>query len=249
MCFHLNIDILHYYCSNQMRRTWQQQKLRFRTRGGSRPRAGRKRLPGRGRVAHRPRPEHKKANPVHVTLRAGSRLPSLRKQVVFGELRFAIGKTARSWFRIVHFSVQSNHVHLLVEADDKMGLCRGLMGVAIRLARAVNRVAGRRGSVWEDRYHSRALRTPREVRHGLVYVLMNWKKHLPGARGLDPCSSGLSFTGWIAHPSAGPPHSRATRSSFDVVEPPATWLLRIGWKRHGLVAVSEGPRSLVFELD
>src|SRR5262249_31305662 len=118
-------------------------------------------------------------------------------------------RTARCWFRIVHFSVQSNHVHLLVEADDKVGLGRGLMGAAIRIARAVNRVAGRRGRVWGDRYHARALRTPRDVRHGIVYVIMNWKKHLPEAKGFDRCSSAWSFTGWIAHPSSGPPAVRA----------------------------------------
>jgi REP element-mobilizing transposase RayT len=219
---------------------WRQQELKFSTRGGKRDGAGRKRAPGRGHVAHRTRPEHKKAHPVHVTLRAGRRLPSLRKQVVSNEIKRSIGRTRRYWFRIVHFSIQSNHVHLLVEADDKIGLSRGLSGAAIRLALAVNRVAGRRGKVWEDRYHAHALRTPREVRNGIVYVLMNWKKHVPGARRFDPCSSAMSFTGWIAHPSSGPPD--------DPVEPPATWLLRTGWKRHGLIAQNERPSgSLGFE--
>jgi hypothetical protein len=158
-------------------------------------------------------------------------------------MRRSIGRTARRWFRIVHFSVQANHVHLLVEADDKIALSRGIMGAAIRLARAVNRVARRRGAVWGDRYHSRALRTPRDVRNGIVYVLMNWKKHVPGAKGIDPCSSAPSFGGWSIHPPSGPPHELA-------VKPPETWLLRTGWKRHGLVALSERPRvSLVVEPD
>ena len=79
------------------------------------------------------------------------------------------------------------------------------------------------------------------MRHGIVYVLMNWKKHVPGAKGLDRCSSALSFAGWSAHPSSGPP---------DSVELPETWLLRTGWKRHGLLATSERPRnSLVVEQD
>src|SRR5262245_2189813 len=103
--------------------------------------------------------------------------------MVFDRVRRALGCTARSWFRIVHFSVQANHVHLIVEADDKVSLSRGLMGAATRLALAVNQAARRRGSVWQDRFHARALRTPREVRNGIVYVLMNWKKHVPGAKG------------------------------------------------------------------
>jgi REP element-mobilizing transposase RayT len=106
-------------------------------------------------------------------MRAMRRLPSLRKEHVFAQIRAAFTRTARSWFRIVHFFVQVDHVHLLAEADDKISLSRGLTGVAVRLARAVNRVVGRREKVWSDRYHARALRTPREVRHGIVYVLMN----------------------------------------------------------------------------
>ena len=210
-----------------------QREFRFRTRGGWRPRAGRKRDPRSG-VSHRVRPEHKKAHPVHVTLRAVRRMASLRKQVVYFEISRALGRTARAWFRVVHFSVQADHVHLLVEADDKSSLARGLMGAEIRLARAVNRVVGRRGRVWGDRYHARPLRTPREVRHGLVYVLMNWKKHMPSARGFDPCSSARWFAGWKVAPEEPP--------TVNLVEAPETWLLRVGWKRHGLIAVGERPK-------
>jgi len=149
-----------------------------------RRRSRRVRLASRG-VPHRVRPEHKARHPVHVTLRAGRGLPSLREQVIFLEMRGALGRTARSWFRVVHFSVQANHVHLLVEADDKASLSRGIMGVAIRMARAVNRVLERHGNVWSERYHSRALKTPREVRNGIVYVLMNRHKHASKATALE----------------------------------------------------------------
>jgi REP element-mobilizing transposase RayT len=182
------------------------------------------------------RSEHRKDHPVHVTLRAIRGLPSLRSQIVFREMRRALGKTARAWFRVVHFSVQGDHVHLLVEADDKTSLTRGLMGLEIRWARAINRVLGRTGRVLGDRYHARALRTPREVRHGLVYVIMNRKKHASNAPDLDPCSSAWSFGGWKVPPSMGPPEQEP------VVEPAATWLLRVGWKRHGLITLSEGPK-------
>ena len=151
-----------------------------------RRRSRRRRLASSG-VPHRMRPEHKGRNPVHVTLRGARGLPSLREQVIFSEMRRALGQTARSWFRVVHFSVQANHVHLLVEADDKASLTRGIMGVAIRMARAVNRVLERHGNVWSERYHSRALKTPREVRNGIVYVLMNRQKHGSNAAAFDPC--------------------------------------------------------------
>jgi putative transposase len=184
---------------------WRQQELKFRTRGGLRPGAGRKRVRLRKGVPHRARPEHGKAHPVHVTMRAMRGLPGLRKQAVFREMKRALSRTARVWFRIVHFSVQVDHVHLLVEADDKNALSRGLIGLTTRLARAINRVLVRKGRVWDDRFHAHELRSPREVRNGIVYVLMNAKKHIPNAPSVDPCSSARSFTGWRDPPLLGPP--------------------------------------------
>jgi hypothetical protein len=131
--------------------------------------------------------------------------------------------------------VQADHLHLLVEANDKISLSRGLTGATVRLARAVNRVLGRRGTVWSSRYHARALATPREVRNAIVYVLMNAKKHNHAIAGLDPCSSAPWFTDWLAPPSIGPPAEPAPEMA-------ETWLLRTGWKRHGLIGVEERPR-------
>jgi hypothetical protein len=87
---------------------------------------------------------------------------------------------------VLHFSVQHDHVHLLVEADGHTGLRRGIQGLAIRIAKGINRALHRHGRIWADRYHSRTLNTPREVRHALVYVLQNWRKHLSGVRGSRP---------------------------------------------------------------
>jgi REP element-mobilizing transposase RayT len=190
-------------------------------------------------VPHRARPEHKKAHPLHVTLRASRRLPNFRKDLVFHEIRRALGRTAREWFRVVHYSVQQDHLHLLVEADDKSALSRGLMSVAIRIARAVNRVLGRTGKVWGDRFHSRELPSPREVRRALVYVIMNAKKHILGAPSFDPCSSAASFTGWTFPPSQALPRV----NDGSVTQPAKTWLLRTGWKRHGLIGPAERPHA------
>jgi hypothetical protein len=116
-----------------------------------------------------------------------------------------------------------------------------LQGLAIRAARAVNRALGRRGAVWADRYHAHALRTPREMRNAIVYVLQNcaWVKHVPGARGVDLRSSAPWFDGWREMRSifrSGPcPHSAP-------VTAPRTWLARLGWRRGGLIDVCETPR-------
>jgi putative transposase len=226
------------------RKTPQQRTFDFRTWGGKRAGAGRKPTLARAGVPHSARPAHTKRHPVHVTLRAVRRLPSLRKQRVFLEMRRALARTKRDWFRVVHFSVQIDHVHLLVEADDKGGLSRGLSGAVVRLARAVNRVLERRGSIWADRYHARALATPREVRHALVYVLSNWQKHVPGANGLDVCSSAWLFDGWKVPPGVGPPRgwiAAGHEANEAPVAAPQTWLARTGWRRHGLISPNERP--------
>jgi REP element-mobilizing transposase RayT len=221
----------------------QQQEFKLRTRGGRRIGAGRKTARVRRGVPHRARPEHKKAHPVHVTLRSCRRLPSFRKELVFREIRRALGRTARAWFRVVHYSVQQDHLHLLVEADDKSSLSRGLMGLAIPLARAVNRVFGRTGKVWDERFYARALPSPREVRH--AYVIMNAKKHHLGAPCIDPCSSAASFTGWKLPPSQAPPSEWTSDvpANSPVTQRAETWLLRTGWKKHGLIAPTEQPRA------
>ena len=230
--------------ARKIRRRPVQHDLSFRTWGGKRANSGRKPKNGRACVPHRVRPEHKDYQPVHVTMRAARRLGSLRRQSVFVAMRRALGKASRVWFRVVHFSVQADHVHLMVEADDRVRLSRGMAGLAIRVARAVNRVLRRRGRVWNDRYHARALRSPREVRHGLVYVVMNWRKHVPGARGFDPCSSAFWLDGWRhgQRPPGPTDLTRGLEEAFEPpVQPPSTWLASKGWRRHGLVRIDEHP--------
>src|SRR5262249_2662630 len=149
-------------------------------------------------------------------------------------MRAALARASRRCFRIVHFSVQVDHVHLLVEGDDGGAFRSGLQGLAIRVAKAVNRALRRRGSVWAGRDHVRDLATPREVRHALVYVLQNWKKHGHSGRGMDSRSSAPWFDGWSVRVSIPP--GRAP------VVAPKTWLARIGWRRHGLLGRSDVPR-------
>jgi hypothetical protein len=168
-------------------------------------------------------------------------LPTLRRQVLFRTVREAIAASSREWFRVLHFSVQSNHAHFMIEARDKKRLSSGVRGLAIRIALAVNRTLSRSGSVWADRYHARPLRTPREVRHGFVYVLANWKKHIRGARGFDVCSSAWWFEGWKVPPSAGPPNWRSLEPP---VWAPREWLSTTGWLRYGLISRNERPAGV-----
>ena len=139
---------------------------------------------------------------------------------------------AREGFRLVHFSVQSNHVHLLCEARDRRELWRGIQSLAIRIAKRLNRLWRRAGKLFADRYHDRILRSPREVRNALAYVLNNAAHHgveLPRGEP-DPYSSGVWFTGWRAIAARARDPSPLVRAR--------TWLLTVGWLRHGRIALA-----------
>jgi REP element-mobilizing transposase RayT len=227
-----------------MRRRSRQLKLDLRPHrrwGGWRPGAGRK--PGAvRRDPHRRRAPLAAYHPCHVTLKAIRGLPSLRS------VRF-VAELERSWrhvcdgprFRLVHYSIQDDHAHLIVEAASARDLACGLKSIAARFARAVNRVFHRRGPVLADRAHVRVLRTPREVRQAIAYCLLNARRHAAklGRRvhrwavRIDPASSGRWFTGWRGS-WPRPPDPPA-------VAQPRTWLLAVGWLRHGRIDPSEIP--------
>ena len=197
---------------------------------------------------------------MHVTLR--SRLAPLRSRFVFPTVRLALRRANGrdpERFRIVHYSAQRDHVHLIVEATDRRALSSGIRSIAIRIARYVNDLLGRRGPLWADRFHSRALTSPRAVRNALVYVLANFRKHAQERLrpGLDPYSSAASFDGWREwRPQLGtpPPFAEPEVHEEDVTmgrgDPtnlgdfaPGTWLVRVGWRRHSLISIKEPPAA------
>lgn len=221
-------------------------------RGGARRGSGRKRQAVQRNTPHRKRAWHAATHPVHVTLRAG--LGPLRSPFVFPTLRIALAEASQrdpARFRVVHFSVQSNHMHLIVEAADAQSLSVGMRSLMVRSARLVNQLLMRRGPFWADRWHGRALASPREVRHALLYVLANFRKHAHAAppHGIDPYSSGADFDGWLGWaPASGTPPPFASRPppfqrSVTPVSPPRTWLARFGFRRAGLLGLGEVPAS------
>lgn len=210
--------------------------------GGLRAGAGRKPGGPRSLTPRDKRPPHVARLPVFVTVRLGDRLPSLRQRAEFDVLAcaFRVG-SERTGFRVVHGSVQTNHVHLIVEADSRRELASGMNGLLIRIARGLNSLWRRRGKVFADRYHGRALRTPREVRNTLVYVLHNARKHGGVCVGADPYSSGPWFDGWSSAIETGRnPVSAPEASPFAV---PRTWLLRQGWRLRGEIGIHEVPSA------
>ncbi|MEO7092940.1 MAG: transposase [Polyangiales bacterium] len=169
--------------------------------------------------------------PIHVTLRVKPDVLNLRSKRSFRIIARAL-ESAREWAsaRVVHYSVQGNHVHLVAEASDRKVLARRIQGLEVRIARALNKLMNRRGAVFADRYHARPLSTPLEVRRVIEYVLKNRRHHFGATTSaFDPYSSAAWFDGWRSPPRprvAGPP----------LVCEPRSWLLRVGWRRHGLIA-------------
>ena len=189
---------------------------RKRRHAGGRPPNG-----DRAGVPHLRREQLSRHHAVHVTLRTVNSVPGMRKQRAVSALEEAFkGARVRFGMRIVHYSVQGNHLHLLVEAEDRESLAKGMQGLAIRVAKAVNRVFRRGGQVWADRYHSHVLKTRREAANALRYILGNFARHAQqwggtARRFADVCTS-IRFLGFT--------------DREDPVAAPRTWLLRVGWR-------------------
>jgi putative transposase len=218
--------------------------LPFRTWGGRRKGAGRKPRRARAGVPHLRRPELKSRHPVHVTMKLKEGLPSLRcKSLARLVLDAFHAAKLRLGARLVHFTVQSNHLHLIVEAEDGRALSRAMQGLAIRIARRLNQRFERRGGVFSDRFHVRQLRTPLEVRRALIYVLHNHRHHHSGAgvpSRFDCMSSAPYFDGFATPALRWPPDAEVRRDDPPVASP-TTWLLRVGWRHFGLLGSGDLP--------
>lgn len=141
----------------------------------------------------------------------------MRTHRCFRALKRAFIRGCRRFgFRLIHFSVQRNHAHLIVEAPDARALGRAMKGLEVRMARALNKVMRRRGPVFADRYHAHLLESPREAGNAVQYVIHNWCVHAaregrPVPQAIDP----LSSEAWREH---WPP----------LVADAEWWMLRVG---------------------
>jgi REP element-mobilizing transposase RayT len=221
-------------------RRGQQAAFVFPTWGGKRAGAGRKPKGERAMVSHLRRPEHRGRHPVLVTVKLLPVAPTFRGKTLVHAVRRALAAGAeRLGMRLVEYVIERDHLHLIVEAEDRRALARGMQGLSVRVARTVNKTLGRRGRVLADRYHARALRTPSEVRGGLGYVLNNERRHafkrgeLLPREWVDPFSSAPHFDGY--KPLAAAPPAERWAIGPPITARPRTWLLRTGWRLRGLL--------------
>ena len=202
-------------------------------------------------MPHETRAVHDEKHPVHVTIRRVALGPSFRTQLVCGAIRKVIAAAKSKGVRVVHYSVQENHIHLMAEAKSAADLSSQMRTLFSRIAFAVNEVAKRRGRLFRDRHHRHALKTPREVRNALVYILFNDRKHsaqstanASTAPTVDRCSSVYWMHDWA--PSDKPPAGGILPLADAPTSRPQTWLARWGWHRGApsrLLRFSETPRT------
>jgi hypothetical protein len=222
--------------SRARRRCARQGEFFARAWGGPRLGSGPKRRAPREQVKHRARERFRGARPVHVTLRLRAGLPSLRETAAYRALVAALGAgSERFGLRLIHGSALGNHVHLMVDARDLEALTRGMQGLGVRIARALNRLWRRQGKVFADRYHAHVLSCPRAVRTALAYVLHNARKHKAIAAGLDAYSSAAWFDGWLGRVPSGRTAVERPRWLLEA----RSWLLARGWRLEGLLAVED----------
>jgi REP element-mobilizing transposase RayT len=215
-------------------------------RGGARKGAGRKPTGLKAGVDHRERAALASRYPVHITVKLREHLPRLRQKAEYGVLRTAFARGCNrnlaGTFRLCHYAILNDHLHLLVEAQSRLALSRGLQGLLIRIARALNKLWRRKGRVFADRYHDHVLRSLREVRNALRYLFGNGKKHAREGRevsvpqAMDVFTSAPWFDGF---------RERIEVVGIEAVVRPVTdsktWMLSIGWRELGLLSVHDVP--------
>ena len=224
-----------------------QVEMKFRTWGGKRRGAGRPQTKERKSEAHRRRKELTWNKPVHVSLRVAPGIRRLRRMDMYSALRASLAiMLIRTDFRVVHVSIQSNHIHLIIEAASAKALSRGMQGFQISAAHKINALLGRTGTVFPDRYHPKIITSRRGTRNALAYVLNNWRRHREHVAmdvqdwKLDKFSSAVHFDGW----------AEASRWSVPEDYEPLpvcraeSWLLRQGWKTYGPISIYEMPGRL-----
>jgi REP element-mobilizing transposase RayT len=194
---------------------------------------------------------HDENHPVHVTMRRVRLAPNFRTQVASAVILRELANARRKGVRVVQYSIQEDHLHLMVEGRDAGDLSAQMRKLFSRIAMMVNAAVGRRGSLFRDRHHRHELGTPREVRNALVYILFNARKHTRGdARSVqalvdapDPLSSARWFDDW-AENARPPPRDPLPEPPLSTLSRPKTWLASVGWRRAGgPLRFDESPRG------
>lgn len=212
-------------------------EFKIKSWGGKRTGAGR---PNKsGAVNHMRRQKFTKDKPAHVTFRLLKGLSGLRTKSVHELLKVTVGHLPKFGVRAIHYSLQGNHIHLILEADSPAALSRAMKSFGCRFAKGAKHLRGfKSAKVFNGRYHLTVIDSPRQARNAIRYVLLNQSHHVDLIEHIDEFSSGFYFKGW--RQLLGPKfkdlveQQAITSGTFDLpkhLSVPDTWLLAEGWKR------------------
>jgi REP element-mobilizing transposase RayT len=207
-------------------------QLAFKTHGGRRKGAGR---PNKTRtVNHMTRARVDFRKPLHITMRLQEGVPNIRNKTLLKQFKKSANQAAKFELHVIHFSLLRNHLHMIVEAKDNEALALGMRSLAGRFGKQIRRHAGGKGRVFQGRYHLKTIKSARQMRRTLEYVLLNYAKHTKLPEHLDPFSSAYGFKHWkdLLGLRFNPVIAVQTRNPFETgLAPPRSWLAREGWRR------------------
>jgi REP element-mobilizing transposase RayT len=190
---------------------------------------------------HKSREDFNPKHPLHINIKLEKGLPTLRAKASFKLVKQAILKARQKGLRIIHFSVQSNHLHLLIESDGKEKLAQSMQSLCTSLAKSINSRLQRKGKVFKDRYHVHILKTLREVKHAMVYIFQNFAKHTKIPNRFDPYSTLICFKEKVLLGLSKVNTHKLFKNESErellknqmqkLIDDPVTWHLNVGWKK------------------
>jgi REP element-mobilizing transposase RayT len=150
--------------------------------------AGRKAIHDKG-IRHIEREVIKKDTVLHLTLKIEKNKANLKNKSILKALQQSIKKARLLGLKVIQYTLEYDHVHLLVESSDKISLGKGMQSLGISFSKKINKIKKQNGKVFKTRYHFRKLSTPREIKNVLNYILGNGVKHKESSSIVSPFNS------------------------------------------------------------
>jgi REP element-mobilizing transposase RayT len=128
-------------------------------------------------IRHRERPKLTRLSSLHLTVKINRIKADLKNKSTLKVLKRAICNARKKGLRVVHFSLEYDHIHLLIESPNNSTLGRGMQSLGVTMARGINLFKKSEGGVYKHRYHFRKISSSRELKRVMHYIFNNGVKH------------------------------------------------------------------------
>lgn len=140
-------------------------------------------------IRHTKRPDLTRPSSLHLTVKIEKSKANLKNKNVLAILKKAIFNARRQGLKVIHYSLEYDHIHLIIEADNNRTLGKGMQAFGVTLAKAINRMRKVKGQVYKHRYHFRQITSSRQLKNVMTYIFNNGVKHKTSATALSPFNS------------------------------------------------------------